>query len=97
DPSPAGIAQLTALFEPDRELGAPGLFIAGRVFGEGDDTAVEPVLGYRRILEGGAVALAGMIYGTHQQGSERQASYEANRGGLEVSGDVRLLDDSRWF
>jgi hypothetical protein len=45
--------QLSLLFEPDRLIGAPGLFAGARLVGNDDSgTHAEPLLGYRRELAG---------------------------------------------
>src|SRR5689334_20174167 len=42
----AGIPQLLATIAPGKAV--PGLVVGGRAFGESGDTAVEPVVGYRK-------------------------------------------------
>src|SRR5689334_11556166 len=43
------LPSLALLFEPDRWVNLPGLYLAGRVIGASDaGTLVEPILGYRK-------------------------------------------------
>lgn len=96
DPRGTGIPQLAALFEPDRLLGVPGLFVAGRIAGTDDAGVIaEPMIGYRRAF-GDRLAAAAMLYGTHASHEHRDASYSATRAGLELGVDVRLTPVSRW-
>lgn len=97
DPAGAGIPQLAAVFEPDRALDVPGLIIGGRVFGESGDSPIEPMIGYRRALGDGTVALGGVLFGTRARASAEGASYQATRGGAELAADVRLTGASRWL
>jgi len=83
------IAQLSALFDPDELLGVPGLFIAGRAFGKDGDTAIEPMLGYRRTM--GTLSLAGIGFGTKASGEANGASYEAIRAGGEAVLDAKIV------
>lgn len=90
--------QASLLFEPDRLLGAPGLFVGGRVVGGGDSNPYpEPMIGYRRVLdENGTIAASVVAYGTHAKGSDGNVSYQATRGGAELGVDVRLTPRSEW-
>lgn len=96
-PDSAGIPQLSAVVQAD-DLGLPGLVAGARVFGEGGDSPIEPVLGYRGTLGADhAIALAGHVYGTRASAAEDGASYEATRLGGELTGDIRLGGPSRWI
>ncbi len=86
---------LSALFEPDRWIGIPGLFVALRGGESEHDNLLEPYVGYRRHVDR-AVSVAGIVYGTKLSGGEKAASYEAKRGGAEIAVDVRLFDPSPW-
>ncbi len=89
-------SQLSALAEPDRWLGIPGLVIGARAFGSGHDTPGEPYIGYRRRLDD-ALALAGIVYATSAASSDRLASYHASRFGGELALDALLYAPSPWF
>ncbi|MBK9032561.1 MAG: hypothetical protein IPL61_14825 [Myxococcales bacterium] len=95
-PEGAGIGQLAVVVEPDRWVGLPGLVVGGRVFGQDGDTAAEPVIGYRRVLADGRVAVAALASGTVSSATRDQASYRAERGGVELAVDARPLAASRW-
>jgi hypothetical protein len=96
-PNPAGLPQLSGVIQAD-ELGLPGVVAGARVFGEGGDSPIEPVLGYRSTLGADqAIALAGHVYGTRAAADENGASYEATRLGGELTGDIRVFAPSRWF
>ena len=90
--------QLSALFDPDRLLGIPGLVVGLRSWGQVDDYSYEPVLGYRHVVgSAGRAALAVFVYGTHMSGADHLASYSGNRGGAEVAGDAELAQLSEHF
>lgn len=96
DPRGAGIPQLLAALD----LGdvAPGLLLGGRAFGESDDTAIEPILGYRRTLDREhRLAVAALLYGTRMSATFERATYTATRAGLEGAADLRLTKPNRWF
>src|SRR5262245_41537021 len=58
------------MIEPDRWVRAPGLVLGARLFGEEQDTALEPMIGYRRALdEEFAVAVIG--YGASMRAEDR--------------------------
>lgn len=97
-PDAAGIPQMSATFQADELTGIAGIVAGVRVFGEGGDSPVEPVLGYRRTLGAdGAVAVGGFVYGTRASAEEDGASYQATRVGGELASDLRLLAPSRWI
>ena len=97
-PDAAGIPQMSATFQADELTGIAGLVAGARVFGEGGDSPVEPVVGYRRTLGAdGAVAVGGFLYGTRASAEEDGASYQATRVGGELSSDIRVLAPSRWI
>jgi hypothetical protein len=96
DPKGAGIPQLSALFEPDRVLGVPGLFIAGRISGTDEAGVIaEPMLGYRHAFDDRFAASA-LLYGTHASHEDRGAKYSATRAGIELGVDLRVTPVSRW-
>lgn len=82
------LPQLAGLFEPDRLLGIPGLIVGARMFGEDSDFGFEPMLGYR--TQRGALALAGVVYGTKLGAEQNGASYDATRLGGELAVDARV-------
>jgi len=86
---------VSALFDPDRLLGIPGLFVTGRVWGPHGDTGVEPGLGYRRQLDD-RISIGGVGYGTKMKDDENGASYKATRVGGEAMLDVKLSDLTAW-
>src|SRR5215475_5902838 len=47
-PRGGATGQATLLIEPDRWVDVPGLVVGGRVFGQGNDSPAEPLVGYRR-------------------------------------------------
>jgi len=91
DPDGNSNPQLGALFDPDRLLGVPGLFVAARLWGEHGDTGLEPQLGYRRRLDD-RLSILGVGYGTKMSDDENGASYKVTRVGLEGALDVKLVD-----
>lgn len=91
DPDGNAKPQLGALFDPDRLLGVPGLFVAGRLWGEHGDNGLEPQLGYRRRLDD-RLSILGVGYGTKMSDDENGASYEVTRVGLEGALDAKILD-----
>jgi hypothetical protein len=97
DPDAAGIQQLAATVEPDSLLGIRGLVVGGRVFGQEGDAPIEPMIGYRRTLDDGTIALGGVVYGTRAAASDNGASYQATRGGAELAADVRLQAPNPWL
>ena len=92
----AAILQAGLALEPDRLIKVPGLVLGARVFGQSGDTPVEPVIGYRRKVGQGRVALGGFAYGTAASATRDDASYEATRFGAELAADVDVLGPSRW-
>jgi len=90
------VGQAAVLVEPDRWIGVPGLLLGGRLFGKGEDTPVEPLIGYRRALdEQFAVAVVG--YGTSKRASSRGAAYRAPPAGAEVAADARIVAIASWL
>lgn len=98
-PEGTPIGQLAAMIEPNDAIDLPGAAVGARfVSGEDGDGYIEPMLRYRRhIDEEERFALSGVGYGTHASGSAREASYDATRVGLELTGDARLTPVSKWF
>lgn len=92
--SGGAVGQLAAIAEPDRLLELKGVIVGGRVFGEGGDTGVEPIVGYRRQLD--RLALAGVGYGTRMQATSNGANYTATRIGAEAIADLELLRLADW-
>jgi hypothetical protein len=96
--SPRGSAmgQAGVLLEPDRWVKVPGLIVGARVFGKGDDTPIEPMIGYRRAL---TKDFAGAIigYGTSKRAHDRLASYHGFRMGGEVAADGKVVGFTRWL
>ena len=92
DASGAPLSEVGAVVEPDRLLHLPGVFVGARYAGSPDQgAALEPTLGYRLAL--GAerqLGLGAVAYGTHASGSDKRASFEATRAGLEAGADYRL-------
>ena len=96
DPKGASMPQASLLFEPDRLLHIPGLFVGVRAVGPEDAGPFgEPMLGYRRTL-GDRFSLGIVGYGTRASGDNNGASYDATRLGVEVSADVRVTPVNRW-
>jgi hypothetical protein len=96
-PSGDSISQLAGVLEPDRLLGLPGLLLGARLYGPEEDTALEPMLGYRRAIGADeSLSLAGIAYGTHAAAAKNGASYEATRAGAELALDLRLFSRHRW-
>jgi len=90
-PKGAAIPQLLAALDPGHV--APGLLLGGRAFGESGDTALEPILGYRRALDfDGRFSVAALLYGARMRTTQAHATYAATRAGLEGAADVRLTD-----
>jgi hypothetical protein len=89
-------SQLSALVEPDRLLGIPGLVMGARMFGQNGDTPGEPYIGYRRQIDPDAW-VAGIIYGTSKRSSDKLASYHATRVGGELAFDGRLWAPVPWL
>ncbi len=97
DPEGAPLPQASVVFEPDRWIGVPGLFVGGRLVGPSDSGPYgEAMLGYRRDL-GERLALGVVGFGTHATGKDRGAEYSATRVGLELAADVRITPVSRWL
>jgi hypothetical protein len=91
------VPQASAVIEPDRLLGAPGLILGARAFGrDGGDVGFEPLVGYRVRVEDGA-ALAAIGYGTKMSAASNGADYEAIRAGAEVTGDAQLAQLTSWL
>jgi hypothetical protein len=88
--------QLSALFDPAKLLGLPGLLVGARVWGTEDDTGIEPMLGYRHAIDD-RISIAGVGYGTHMRADDNGAHYEASRAGGEAIADVRLADVASWL
>jgi len=88
-------AQQTATFEPDRWLGVKGLIVGARRFGDGSDSPIEPLLGYRRRLDDNFSVL-GLAYGTHTSAANDGADYEATRFGGELTLDAALPKITNW-
>jgi hypothetical protein len=89
-------SQLSALVEPDRLLGIPGLVLGARVFGQSGDTPGEPYIGYRRQVDED-IAVAGIVYGTSKQSASKLASYHATRVGGEAAIDAKLWAPVSWL
>ena len=92
-------SQLAAFFDPGEVLGpAKGLGVGLRYVGGADDAGFfEPMVRYRSYLDDDQrVALAAVGYFAYAEGSHRGASYEALRGGAELTVDVRLTPRNRW-
>jgi hypothetical protein len=89
-------SQLSALVEPDRWLGIPGLILGARLFGQSGDTPGEPYIGYRRQVDDD-IAVAGILYGTSKQSTAKLASYHATRVGGEAAIDAKLWAPAPWL
>jgi hypothetical protein len=87
------------MIEPGDAIGLPGAAIGARVIAsEGSDSYVEPMLRYRTFVDEDKRFTASAVgYAAHAEGSERGASYDATRAGLELSADARLTPISKWF
>lgn len=95
DPDGNANPQLAALFDPDRLLGVPGLFVAARLWGEHGDNGLEPQLGYRRRLDD-RLSIMGVGYGTKMSDDENGASYKVTRVGIEGALDAKLVQFATW-
>ena len=91
----APIMQASAMVEPDRWLGIPGLVLGARLFGQNGDTPGEPYIGYRRTVRQD-LSIGGGLYGTSKKSEARLASYHATRVGGELALDAQLWE-SEWF
>jgi hypothetical protein len=90
------ISQVLGLLEPDQWLGTHGLVVGARHWGEHDDNAIEPFLGYRHRLDDNfAIGLFG--YGTTMAATDHGASYHATRIGGELAVDARVIAVTRWL
>jgi hypothetical protein len=94
---PKGAALGTASLAIEPGCVVPGLVAGVRIFGPKEDTVGEPMLGYRRSLRGGALALAGFAFATQSRADRDGASYRATQGGAEGAVDFRATPHSRWF
>ena len=92
----APIMQASAVFEPDRWIGLPGLVLGARLFGQSGDTPGEPYVGYRRQV-GDGLAIGGGVYGTTKRSSKQLASYRATRAGGEAALDATLWEPTSWL
>jgi len=95
-PKGGGTGQLAVLFEPDHVIKVPGLLVGARLFGNGKDTPVEPMIGFRRQL-GPDFGWAIIGYGTSKRSSERLASYHGFQMGGEIAGDGKIVGFTRWL
>ena len=95
-PRGGATGQAAVLVEPDRWIKAPGLVVGGRLFGKGEDTPVEPLIGYRKAL-GQDFAWAIVGYGTSKHASQKLASYHGFRAGAEVAADGKIVAFTRWL
>lgn len=88
--------QLSALFDPDRLLGLPGLIIGARLYGQDKDTPSEPMIGYRHAFDD---SLSGSIigFGTSASATRHLASYSATHVGAEAAIDAKLGELAWWF
>src|SRR6185295_11693824 len=88
--------QLAGLVEPDRLLGTTGLVLGARSWGKDQDTALEPMIGYRRRLDDGGGSVAVIGYATHLAGTDHGASYTGTHFGGELALDGELVGN-RWL
>lgn len=95
-PSGGATGQAAVLIEPDRWIKAPGLVVGARLFGQGNDTPIEPLIGYRRAL-GREFAWSIIGFGTSKRASEKLASYHGFRMGAEVAADGKITGITRWL
>jgi hypothetical protein len=95
-PRGSATGQMGLLFEPDRLLKIPGLVVGARLFGSGDDTPIEPMIGYRRAL-GDEFSWGIVGYGTSKRASERLARYHGFRMGGEAMADGKIVGITRWL
>jgi len=100
-PDQRGVSQnqAAATLEPDRWLHLPGLVVGARVIGRSGDALYEPYVGYRTRFGGpdGALALAGIAYGTTNHAQGTLATYHAKRAGGELALDARIVQPWRWM
>jgi hypothetical protein len=96
DTNGMGTSQVHAVVEPDRLFGTKGLILGARKWGEGNDSPIEPMIGYRRKLDS-MFSVMGLAYGGHARGNEQEASYEAMRAGGELAIDLALQSQSGWI
>lgn len=91
--------QLAAILDLGALVGLPGAIVGGRYVGKPEQGGyLEPMIGYRRFLdEGENISAAAVAYGGRASGEENGASYEATRGGLELSADLQVTPPSRWL
>jgi len=96
DPNGSAIPQLLATVDPGHV--APGLLLGGRAYGESGDTAIEPIIGYRRHVDDEQrLAVAALLYGTRMATTYQHARYSATRAGLEGAADLRLTKPNQWI
>ena len=95
-PRGSAMGQAGVLVEPDHWVKLPGLIVGARVFGKGEDTPLEPMIGYRRALttDFGAAIIG---YGTSKRAKDRLASYHGFRMGTEVAADGKVVGFTRWL
>jgi hypothetical protein len=95
-PRGSAMGQAAVLVEPDHWVKIPGLIVGGRVFGKGEDTPVEPMIGYRHAFtKDFASAIVG--YGTSKRAKDRLASYHGFRMGVEGAADAKIVGFTRWL
>ena len=90
------VGQAAVLIEPDRWIKAPGLIVGARVFGKGEDTPLEPMIGYRRALTR-EFSWAFVGFGTSKRASDRLANYHGFRMGGELIADGKITGITRWL
>lgn len=96
NPKGGAMPQLSALLDPDRWLGVPGLVAGARLWGIKDaGTFLEPLVGYRRRVD--RFSIGGLGYVSHGSQDNRDASLSVTRFGGEVMADVRATPESKWL
>lgn len=98
DPKAATLPEVAGLFEPDQLIAVPGLAIGARYAGDArSGGALEPLLGYRTFLDADKrFSLATLGFLAYASASDKSASFDAWRGGLEAGVDARLTGASKF-
>ncbi|HIA03127.1 MAG TPA: hypothetical protein EYN66_14680 [Myxococcales bacterium] len=93
------MVQFSGMFDPGEWLPVKGLSMGARyVTGSSSKGIIEPMIRYRRHLDKDQrIATQVTAFGTHASGGSEGASYEATRGGIELSTDIRVTPKFKWI
>jgi hypothetical protein len=96
NPQGSPLLQLSAIIEPGAAV--PGLIVGGRLVGQNQDTATDPMIGYRQSFGPDrrmSVSIVG--FGDKKSATRKSADYTATHLGAEVAGDLRLGRQRPWI